>query len=132
MIDVAQLLWLEMALFSYKASYKIEKHSKLSQWYFDKIKSFWKLMIWFCYFCKKKFFLLGVADGTPFSQKLHQKIVIFRSFTNFFSRTTGFWLKLLILIESQHISLETSKKKSRWVWSWGKIWAKLGPVLWKK
>ena len=27
------------------------------------------------------------------------------------------------------ISLETSKKKSKWLWSWGKIWAKLGPML---
>ena len=33
---------------------------------------------------------------------------------------------------SQHISLKTSKKKSKWVWSWGRIWAKLGPMLWKK
>ena len=51
----------------------------------------------------------------------------------FFSRTTGFQLQLLILIESsKHILLETSIKKPKWVWSWDKIWAKLGPLLWKK
>ena len=27
--------------------------------------------------------------------------------------------------------METSKK-TKWVWSWGKILAKLGPMLWKK
>ena len=28
--------------------------------------------------------------------------------------------------------METSKTKAKWVWSWGKIWAKLGPMLSKK
>ena len=23
-------------------------------------------------------------------------------------------------------------KKTKWVWYWGKIWGKLGPMLWKK
>ena len=74
--------------------------------------------------------------GTPLLLlwKLGQKIVVFRRFYHiFFSRTTGFQLQLLILIESsKHISLETSIKKPKWVWSWDKIWAKLGPLLWKK
>ena len=60
--------WKYITLFSKKASQKIWKHEQLSQnmWYFDKIKSFWKLMIWF-YFCKKNCFLLWAWPiVTPF------------------------------------------------------------------
>ena len=50
-----------------------------------------------------------------------------------FFRTTGFELKLLILTESPNrFYWKIAKKKSKWVWSWGKIWAELGPMLRKK
>ena len=77
-------------------------------------------MIWFCYFCLKNVFILGVAHGTRFLQKLGQKVVIF-SWQKFF-RTNGFQLKLLISIESLNIfHWKTAKKKSKLVWSWGKF-----------
>ena len=42
-------------------------------------------------------------------------------------KTTGLKLKLLILIVSPNIFHWKSAKKIKWVWSWGKIWIKLGP-----
>ena len=83
---------------------------------------------------KKNCFLFWVWPiGTPFLHKLGQKIVIFKGFSNFFSELpTGFQLKLLILIESPKIfHWKPAKKKLKWLWSWGKIWAKTGPILWK-
>ena len=53
-------------------------HTKFNQniWYLDKIKSFWKFMIWFCYFCKNiVFFCYGCG---PWGLHLGQKMVIFR------------------------------------------------------
>ena len=71
---------------------------------FDKIKSFWKLMIWFCYFCKKIVFFFWVWPmRTPILHKFSQKMLIFRGFSKFFFRTTGFQLKLMILIASPNI-----------------------------
>ena len=54
------------------------------------------------------FSVLGMAYGDPiFAHKLGQKMVIFRGFSRteyiIFFRTTGFQLKLLILIESPNI-----------------------------
>ena len=56
-------------------------------------------MIWFYYFCKKKFFFFCMAHwGTPFLQKLDQKMVILAR--GFSALATG---KLLISIESLNI-----------------------------
>ena len=44
-------------------------------------------------------------------------------------RTTGFQLNFLILIEFPNILHWKAAKKSIWVWSWGKIWATLCPML---
>ena len=73
----------------------------------------WKLMIWFCYFWKKKkcFLFWAWPMGTPFLHKLGQTIVIFRGFSNFFFRTIVFLLKLLILIESPNIFHNKPAKK---------------------
>ena len=68
-------------------------------------------MIWFCYFCKNISFCFRCGPGgPPFLHKLDQKIAIFRGFSNF-SRTTGYQLKLLILIESPNIFLWKLAKK---------------------
>ena len=83
---------------------------KHSQVYSDKIEIFRKIMICFCYFCKEVFCL----RCRPWGPNLGQKMVIFRSFQQFFFflRTTGFQLKLLILIKSNALT-------SKWVWTWG-------------
>ena len=72
-----------------------------------------------------------MAHSEPISAQVGpKKMIIFRGFINFFFyRTTGFQLKLLILIESPNIFHWKPAKKSNWVWSWGKIWAKLGAML---
>ena len=101
-VFLQQLLRLEMTLFSKKALHNMEKHSQLSQniWYFVKIKRFWKLRIWFCYFCKKNCFLFWVwPTRTPFLHKWSKKIVIFRGFSKLFFRTAGFQSKFLTLVE---------------------------------
>ena len=49
-----------------------------------------------------------------------------------FFRTTIFQLKLLIFIEFPNISYWKTAKKIKVGVSWGKIWANVGPVLWKK
>ena len=58
--------------------------------------------------------------GTPFLHKLGQKIVIFRGFSNFFFKTTGFQLKFYILIEFPNILHWKPAKKKK---------IKLGVVL---
>ena len=60
-----QVLLLEITLFSEKASHKIEKQFRQKIWYFVKIKRFWKLMIWLCYFWKKKVFCFGCDLWRP-------------------------------------------------------------------
>ena len=56
----------------------------------------------------------------------------FKEILQFFFRTTGLQLNLLILIESPNISHWQSAKKSEvGVWSVGQIWYKFGTVLWK-
>ena len=79
-------------------------------------------------FLKKScFFVLGMAHGDPIFAQVGPKMVIFRGFSKKNFRTTGFQLKLLILIESPTrcapniFHRKPVKKKSKWVWSWGKI-----------
>ena len=77
-LEISQLLWLEMALFSKKTLQKIEKHNSAKTWYFVNIKRFWKLRIWFCYFWKKIFFVVCVAahawlHGDPNSAQVGPK-----------------------------------------------------------
>ena len=60
-------------------------------------------MIWFCCFCKKTFFVLGVADSDPFFMQVGPKMVIFR----------GFKLIPLTYFIKNH--------QKKWAWSWGKI-----------
>ena len=60
-------------------------------------------MIWFCYFCKKTVFLFWtwpMGHGDPIFVQVGSKNCNFWGFQQFFFRTTGFQLKLLILIES--------------------------------
>ena len=56
--------------------------------------------------------------------------VIFRGFGKFSSELLdSIQLKFLILIEFPNIFHWKPVKKSKSVWSWGRIWAKLGPML---
>ena len=91
-------------------------------------------MICFCHFCKKTFCLFWVWPiQTPFFAQVVPKNGNFQRFQQKIFRTTGFQLKLLILIELPNIShWKPAKKQTKWVWSLGKIWAKLGPMLRKK
>ena len=57
---------------------------------------------------------------------------IFKRFYQLFFRTTGLQKVININWIPYHISLEISQKKVKWLWSLSKIWAKLGPMLWKK
>ena len=60
--------------------------------------------------------------GTPILHKLGQKLVIFRGFSKFFFRTTGFQLKLLMLIESSNIfHWKTGKKNQIGCGLWGNL-----------
>ena len=45
--------------------------------------------------------------------EVRQKMVIFKGFSTFFFRTTGFQLQLLILIESSTYFIENQKKKPK-------------------
>ena len=62
---------------------------------------------------------------TPFLHKLGLKIITYRGFSENFFEGTGFQLKFLKLIEFP----KNQQKKSDWVRYWGKIWAKLCPML---
>ena len=71
-------------------------------------------MICFCYFCKKNYlFILGVAHGKPIFAQVGPKNGNFQGFQQFFFRTTGFQLKLLILIEFPNIIHRQSTKKKK-------------------
>ena len=94
-------------------------------------KSFWKLMICFCYFCKKMVFRFGRGAYTSWTQK----IAILRDFTIFFR--TNYWISIKVINVNwipwlTYILLETSKNNTKWVWSCGKIgpYYVLGPMLW--
>ena len=82
-------------------------------------------------FLQKKLFFIWFSHADLFVVQIEPEIAIFRGFTNFFFfRTTGLQQKLLILIEHpQHISLEINRKIGCGLRD--KIWAKLGPMLWK-
>ena len=90
------------------------------------LESFYDLLL---SFLKKKCLFWVWPVITFFLHKLSPKIALFRGFSKKIFRTTGLQLKLLILIESPNIFHWKPAKKSNWVWSWGKIWAKLGPML---
>ena len=69
-------------------------------------------MICFCYFCKKQlFFVLGVAHGDPSFAQVGPKNSNFQRFQQNIFRTTGFQLKLLILIEYPNIFHQKPAKK---------------------
>ena len=76
-------------------------------------------MIWFCHFCKNKICFGCCQWGPQFCASWVKKLQILEVLAIFF-RTTGFQLKLLIFIESTHFTGK-QRKKSEWVWSWGKI-----------
>ena len=84
---------------------------KHSQVYSDKIEIFRKIMICFCYFCKEVFLSQVSSMGTQFGPK-NGDFQKFLAIFFFFLRTTGFQLKLLILIKSNALT-------SKWVWTWG-------------
>ena len=93
-----------------KEEFLLEKKKKLElidiHWYFDKRKSFWKFMIVFCYFYKKKMTLiLGV---TFFCPSRTPQAALFRGFCNIFF--------------SLHISLKISKEKPKWMWYQWQSW----------
>ena len=79
-------------------------------------------MICFCYFCSKICLLIWVWS------------IQFLEVLPIFFRTTGLQLNLLILIEFSNIFHweAANNKKKDWVLSWSEVWAKLGPMLWKK
>ena len=70
-------------------------------------------MICFCYFCQKKFQILGVAHNNPFSVQIGSKETIFKRFYQLFFRTAGLQHKLLILIVSPNIFHWKSAKESK-------------------
>ena len=93
------------------------------------MKRFWKLMNCFCYFCQKK---LGVTHNDHFFVKIGPKNAIFKSFTKSFSElldcNTCYWhyfnpLTYFIRNQPKNVKCVCGP--------WGKIWAKLGPMLWK-
>ena len=75
------------------------------------------------------FFVLGMAHSDPFFAQVGPKYGNFQRFYKFFFRLARLQLKLLILIESPNIYHWKPAKKIKWVWSWGKIWSKLDPML---
>ena len=78
-----------------ETSHKTEKDSKLIEniWYFDEIKSFWKLISYFCFFFFK--FNFGMAHNDHYLVQTVFGQIVFR--------TAGLQLKLLSLIESPNI-----------------------------
>ena len=111
-----------MTLFWQKTSLKIEKDSYLSQniWYFDKIKSFWKLMICFCYFCQKKCFSFRVWPiMTPFCANWSHKKTIFERFYQLFFRTNGCNTSYWYLLNPLTYFIGNQPKKVKWVWTLG-------------
>ena len=73
-----------------------------------------------------------MAHGDPIFAQVVPKNSNCQRFQQNLFRTTGFQLKFLILIEFPNILHWKAAKKSNQVWSWGKIWAKLCPIVWKK
>ena len=68
LLGVTSVLHIQM-----KSSFSSGKNSAKT-WYFNEMKSFWKLMIWFCYFYKKNAFCFGLGPwGPPFCKSWPQK-----------------------------------------------------------
>ena len=66
-------------------------------------------MFWFCYFCKKIVFVLGMAHGDPIIE-VGKKWLFLEVLANFFQ---NYWIPVIVININwicQHISLETSKK----------------------
>ena len=85
-------------------------------------------MIWFCYLCKKKICFGHGPWGSCFCTSWAKKWY-FLGVLAIFLITTGFHLKLLILIESLNIFHWKPAKKIKVGVVLGKIWAKLSPML---
>ena len=100
--------------------------------YFHKIKSFWELMICFCYFCLKKFFPVRTWPIMSHFFANWTKKTIFKRFYQLFFRTAGLQYKLLILIESPNIFHWKSAKKVKWVWSFGQTLGQIKSNVMKK
>ena len=65
---------------------------------------------------------MGVAHSDTFFAQVGPKNDNFYRFYQIIFRTTGLQLNLLILIKFSHIfHWKPAKKKTKWVWSWGKI-----------
>ena len=94
---------------------KTEKDSKLSQniWYFDKIKSFWKLEICFCYIFKKIVFCPGPDPyfGASCAKKGFRGLIYQIFFRNY-------WIAIKVILVDW-IPWHTLQiiKKATWVWS---------------
>ena len=99
-------------------------------------------MICFCHFCKKKKKNLYGPYWPLFCVSWAQKWQFLEVLAKIFQ---NYWITIKVININwipQHISLETSKKKKNkktkkatkknQVWSLGKIWAKLGKMLWKE
>ena len=71
-----------------------------------------------------------MAYANPFVVQIGPKNAIFKGYQIFF-RTTGLQQKLLKLIESSSTFHWKSRKKESRCGLRVKIWAKLGPMLWK-
>ena len=93
------------------------------------------MIYFFVILAKQKIvFVLGMAHMTPFLCKLGPKMAILRDFSKKIFRTS-YWITIKVInikIESPnvfHWKPAKKKKKLKWVWSWGKSWAKIGPML---
>ena len=96
---------------------KTGKHShsynSVKTWYFDKVKSSWKLMISFCFFFHKKSELdcaCGILALCFCPNGVLKKRAIFRSRTDFFLNYSGSISYIDVRSISWHISMEISKK----------------------
>ena len=92
-------------------------------WYFVKIKKFWKLVIRFCYFWKKKKMFPAWLMRTHFLLRLDWKVVILWGFSKMLFRSTGFKLTFFILIEFPNIFHWKQAKNQ----SWCGLGSKFGP-----
>ena len=126
-----------MTLFWQKTSLKKMIHNSGKTYiYFDKIKSFWKLMICCCYFCPQNFFfILWVAHNDSFfCANCGKKSNFFKALPIFFFfRTAGVQHKVLILIGFPNIfHWKPAKKPRKWVWSMGQNLGQIGSNVVKK
>ena len=97
-VVTTQLFLLEKTLFWQKTSLRKKMNNSVKTWYFDQIKSFLKLMIFFSYFCQKNSFPFRARPiMTPFLCKLSPQKSIFNTlYKLFLELSTGLQHKLLI------------------------------------